>query len=58
VTASIIERLIEETDDQQLHALFRNLGGHDQRALSDAFAAIDGRCSTFTAKRRPWAGGS
>jgi pyruvate dehydrogenase E1 component len=39
--ASIIERLIKETDDQQLHALFRNLGGHDQHALGDAFAAID-----------------
>ena len=39
--ADAISALIDGVADQQLHAAIRNLGGHDHRALADAFAAID-----------------
>ena len=40
-SAPAIAALLEEVSDERLHALFRNLGGHDQGALREAFAAID-----------------
>ncbi len=33
--------LLASLDDDALHAAFRNLGGHDLRALRESFAAID-----------------
>ncbi|MCW0213061.1 MAG: pyruvate dehydrogenase [Pseudonocardia sp.] len=33
--------LVASLDDDTLHAAVRNLGGHDMRAVGDAFAAID-----------------
>ncbi|RAY17267.1 pyruvate dehydrogenase [Actinomadura craniellae] len=36
-----ISALLDDLDDQELHAAIRNLGGHDLAALADAFAAID-----------------
>ncbi len=39
--AAAIRALIAPVGDEDLHAAFRNLGGHDQRALDEAFAAID-----------------
>lgn len=39
--AGAIRGLIGTVGDGRLHAAIRNLGGHDHRALADAFAAID-----------------
>ncbi|MCU1423639.1 MAG: aceE, partial [Microbacteriaceae bacterium] len=39
--ADAIAALIQDVDDQTLHAAIRNLGGHDFAALAEAFAAID-----------------
>jgi pyruvate dehydrogenase E1 component len=39
--ADAIRGLLADVPDELLHAAIRNLGGHDQRALADAFAAID-----------------
>ncbi|MEU3984421.1 pyruvate dehydrogenase [Streptomyces sp. NPDC026672] len=40
-TAAPVARLIAGLDDEELSAAFRNLGGHDLRALTDAYDAID-----------------
>jgi pyruvate dehydrogenase E1 component len=39
--APAIRRLLGATGDGELLAVFRNLGGHDQRSLREAFDAID-----------------
>ena len=39
--AETIRALITDVSDAELHTAVRNLGGHDLRALDDAFAAID-----------------
>jgi pyruvate dehydrogenase complex dehydrogenase (E1) component len=39
--APAIRRLLAATGDGELLAVFRNLGGHDQRSLREAFDAID-----------------
>ncbi len=39
--AEPIRALITEVGDEQLVTAYRNLGGHDLRALDDAFAAVD-----------------
>lgn len=39
--AGMISSLVATVDDATLVKAFRNLGGHDLRALDDAFAAID-----------------
>lgn len=36
-----LRALVDSLDDDTLHAAIRNLGGHDMRAVGDAFAAID-----------------
>lgn len=44
--ADPIRALIAEVPDADLLAAIRNLGGHDLRALDDAFRAIDDTCPT------------
>ncbi|MEO3861970.1 pyruvate dehydrogenase [Acrocarpospora sp. B8E8] len=39
--AGVPASLVASLDDATLHAAIRNLGGHDLRAIGDAFAAID-----------------
>ncbi|WP_308169685.1 transketolase-like TK C-terminal-containing protein [Acrocarpospora catenulata] len=39
--AGVPASLVASLDDATLHAAVRNLGGHDLRAVGDAFAAID-----------------
>lgn len=36
-----LRRAIRKVPDAPLHAALRNLGGHDHRALGDAFGSID-----------------
>ncbi|MCU1630868.1 MAG: Pyruvate dehydrogenase (acetyl-transferring) [Pseudonocardia sp.] len=36
-----LQALVDSLDDEMLHAAVRNLGGHDMRAVGDAFEAID-----------------
>lgn len=39
--ADVLRELVADLPDTTLHAAIRNLGGHDHRALSDAFESID-----------------
>ncbi|GAB3312324.1 pyruvate dehydrogenase [Epidermidibacterium keratini] len=39
--AEALRTLLSSVPDDELHAAFRNLGGHDPRALGEAFAQID-----------------
>jgi pyruvate dehydrogenase E1 component len=36
-----LKKLVESTEPSRLHRAFRNLGGHDLQALSEAYGAID-----------------